>query len=84
MRNKKNFTDDYNKRLRLRCINHFKSDLINNTDHMRMEWNEHRRIIFDDETIFSGPQYTKCLLKHDHSFLYYQSLQYTDARLHNC
>ena len=33
----------YYKRLLLRCIHHFKSDLINNTDHMRISGTEPRQ-----------------------------------------
>ena len=32
----KTFTIEIKKRLLLRCIHHFKSDLINNMDHMRI------------------------------------------------
>ena len=31
---------EYEKRLLLRCIHHFKSDLINNMDHMRISGTE--------------------------------------------
>ena len=33
-------TNKYEKRLLLRCIHHFKSDLINNMDHMRISGTE--------------------------------------------
>ena len=35
----------YIKRLLLRCIHHFKSDLINNMDHMRISGNEPSSVI---------------------------------------
>ena len=35
----------YKKRLLLRCIHHFKSDLINNMDHMRISGNEPSSVI---------------------------------------
>ena len=35
----------YEKRLLLRCIHHFKSDLINNMDHMRISGNEPSSVI---------------------------------------
>ena len=31
----------YKKRLLIRCIHHYKSDLINNMDHMRISGTEH-------------------------------------------
>ena len=36
----------YKKRLLLRCIHHFKSDLMNNMDHMRISGNEPLSVIF--------------------------------------
>ena len=35
----------YEKRLLLRCIHHFKSDLINNMDHMRISGTEPSSVI---------------------------------------
>ena len=35
----------YKKRLLLRCIHHFKSDLINNMDHMRISGTEPSSVI---------------------------------------
>ena len=35
----------YKKRLLLRCIHHFKSDFINNMDHMRISGNEPSSVI---------------------------------------
>ena len=37
----------YNKKLLLRCIHHFKSDLINNMDHMRFSGDESSSVILD-------------------------------------
>ena len=39
------FCLEYKKRLLLRCIHHFKSDLINNTDHMRISGTEPSSVI---------------------------------------
>ena len=36
---------EYKKRLLLRCIHHFKSDLINNMDHMRISGTEPSSVI---------------------------------------
>ena len=36
---------EYKKRLLLRCIHHFKSDLINNMDHMRISGNEPSSVV---------------------------------------
>ena len=36
---------EYEKRLLLRCIHHFKSDLINNMDHMRISGTEPSSVI---------------------------------------
>ena len=36
---------EHEKRLLLRCIHHFKSDLINNMDHMRISGNEPSSVI---------------------------------------
>ena len=40
-----NFVKTYKKRLLLRCIHHFKSDLINNMDRMRISGNEPSSVI---------------------------------------
>ena len=40
----------YKKRLLLRCIHHFKSDLINNIDHMRISDTEHSQVIFSQQS----------------------------------
>ena len=36
---------EYKKRLLLRCIHHFRSDLINNMDHMRISGTEPSSVI---------------------------------------
>ena len=38
---------EYKKRLLFRCIHHFKSDLINNIDHMRISGNEPSSVILN-------------------------------------
>ena len=42
----------YKKRLLLRCIHHFKSDLINNMDHMRISGNEPSSVILSQRKWF--------------------------------
>ena len=39
------YEEKYKKRLLLRCIHHFKSDLINNMDHMRISGTEPSSVI---------------------------------------
>ena len=39
----------YKKRLLLRCIHHFKSDLINNMDHMRISGTEPSSVILSQK-----------------------------------
>ena len=41
----RNFMNIYEKRLLLRCIHHFNSDLINNMDHMRISGTEPSSVI---------------------------------------
>ena len=42
----------YEKRLLLRCIHHFKSDLINNMDHMRISGTEPSSVILSQTKLF--------------------------------
>ena len=42
----------YKKRLLLRCIHHFKSDLINNMDHMRISGTEPSSVILSQTMKF--------------------------------
>ena len=42
----------YKKRLLLRCIHHFKSDLINNMDHMRISGTEPSSVILSKKKYF--------------------------------
>ena len=42
----------YEQRLLLRCIHHFKSDLINNMDHMRISGNEPSSVILSQTKWF--------------------------------
>ena len=42
---------DYEKRLILRCIHHFKSDLINNIDHMRISGTEPSSVILSQNKV---------------------------------
>ena len=42
----------YKKRLLLRCIYHFKSDLINNMDHMHISGTEHSLVILSQTKKF--------------------------------
>ena len=42
----------YKKRLLLRCIHHFKTDLINNMDHMRISGNEPSSVILSQTMLF--------------------------------
>ena len=42
----------YKKRLLLRCIHHFKSDLINNMDHMRISGTEPSSLILSQNKYF--------------------------------
>ena len=41
----------YNNRLLLRCIHHFKSDLINNMDHMHVSGNKHSSVILSQTSL---------------------------------
>ena len=43
---------EYEKRLLLRCVHHFKSDLINNMDHMRISGNEPSSMILGQTKSF--------------------------------
>ena len=43
---------NYKKRLLLRCIHHFKSDLINNMDHMRISGTEPSSVILSQKKYF--------------------------------
>ena len=42
---------EYEKRLLLRCIHHFKSDLINNMDHMHISGNEPSSVILSQKVV---------------------------------
>ena len=42
----------YKKRLLLRCIHHFKSDLVNNMDHMRISGTEPSSVILSQIMLF--------------------------------
>ena len=44
----------YKKRLLLRCIHHFKSDLINNMDHMRISGTEPSSVKMTKNTVWSS------------------------------
>ena len=43
---------EYKKRLLLRCIHHFKSDLINNMDQMRISGTEPSSVILSQTNLF--------------------------------
>ena len=44
--------EEYEQRFLLRCIHHFKSDLINNMDHMRISGNEPSSVILSQKKWF--------------------------------
>ena len=44
----------YKKRLLLRCIHHFKSDLINNMDHMRISGTEPSSVVLSQRSNFKS------------------------------
>ena len=46
------FCNKYEKRLPLRCIHHFESDLINNMDHMRISGTEPSSVILSQTKYF--------------------------------
>ena len=46
----------YKKRLLLRCLHHFKSDLINNMDHMRISGTEPSSVILRQTKLFQKMQ----------------------------
>ena len=48
------FHFEYKKRLLLRCIHHFKSDLIKNMDHMRTSGTEPSSVILSQKSIFKS------------------------------
>ena len=58
-------TGKFEKRLLLRCIHHFKSDLINNMDHMRISGNEPSSVILSETKCFQTLKTIarKCLIK---------------------
>ena len=45
---------EYKKSLLLRCIHHFKSDRINNMDHMRISGTEPSSVILSQKSIFKS------------------------------
>ena len=55
----------YEKRLLLRYIQHFKSDVINNMDHMRISGNEPSSVILSQTKLFQTLQMIarKCQIK---------------------
>ena len=46
--------DVYKRRLLLRCIHHFESDLINNIDHMPIGGTEPSSVILSQKSIFNS------------------------------
>ena len=46
------FFSELNKRLLLRCIHHFKSDLINDLDHIRISGTEPSSVILSQRKYF--------------------------------
>ena len=51
--------EEYKKKLLLRCIHHFKSDLIYNMDHMRISGTEPSSVILSQKGIRKLDQYIK-------------------------
>ena len=51
----------YKKRLLLRCIHHFKSDLINNMDHMRILGIEPSSVILSLLKLFEFSRHNECV-----------------------
>ena len=45
---------EYKKRLLPRCIHHFKSDLINNMDHMRISGTEPSSVVLSQRSNFKS------------------------------
>ena len=48
------FTPSFGRNFLLRCIHHFKLDLINNMDHMRISGNETSSVILSQKSIFKS------------------------------